>query len=104
MYDKEGLVELAQGLSDLGWELVASGNTSAKLNEAGIAHLEVAEVTARPNARRAGQDRSTRRSTAASWPTARSPSTSTILSTNGIEAIDLVASNLYPFSSTPPSS
>ena len=31
VYDKEGLVELAQGLSDLGWELVASGNTSAKL-------------------------------------------------------------------------
>ena len=38
VYDKEGLVELAQGLSDLGWELVASGNTSAKLSEAGIAH------------------------------------------------------------------
>ena len=31
VYDKEGLVELAQGLSDLGWELVASGNTSATL-------------------------------------------------------------------------
>ena len=38
VYDKEGLVELAQGLSDLGWELVASGNTSARLNEAGVAH------------------------------------------------------------------
>ena len=42
VYDKEGLVDLAQGLSDLGWELVASGNTSAKLTEAGIAHLAVA--------------------------------------------------------------
>ena len=29
VYDKNGLVDLAQGLSDLGWELVASGNTSA---------------------------------------------------------------------------
>ena len=48
VYDKEGLVELAQGLSDLGWELVASGNTAAKLSEAGIAHLEVAEVTGSP--------------------------------------------------------
>ena len=48
VYDKEGLVELAQGLSDLGWELVASGNTSAKLSEAGIAHLEVAQVTGSP--------------------------------------------------------
>ena len=48
VYDKEGLVDLAQGLSDLGWELVASGNTSAKLSEAGIAHLEVAQVTGSP--------------------------------------------------------
>ena len=31
VYDKEGLVELAQGLSELGWELVASGNTAAAL-------------------------------------------------------------------------
>jgi len=38
VYDKEGLVELAQGLADLGWELVASGNTSAELAGAGIAH------------------------------------------------------------------
>ena len=45
VYDKEGLVELAQGLSDLGWELVASGNTAAKLSEAGVAHIEVAEAT-----------------------------------------------------------
>ena len=48
VYDKEGLVELAQGLADLGWELVASGNTSAALAEAGIAHLQVAEVTGSP--------------------------------------------------------
>ena len=33
MYDKAGLVELAQGLSELGWDLVASGNTAAKLSE-----------------------------------------------------------------------
>ena len=35
VYDKEGLVELAQGLSELGWELVASGNTAAALADAG---------------------------------------------------------------------
>ena len=48
VYDKEGLVELAQGLSDLGWELVASGNTAAALAGAGIAHLSVADVTGSP--------------------------------------------------------
>ena len=34
VYDKEGLVELARGLSGLGWELVASGNTAAALGQA----------------------------------------------------------------------
>ncbi len=48
VYDKEGLLELAQGLADLDWELVASGNTSAALTEAGIAHLGVADVTGSP--------------------------------------------------------
>ena len=48
VYDKEGLVELAQGLADLGWELVASGNTAAALAGAGIDHLGVAEVTGSP--------------------------------------------------------
>ena len=37
VYDKTGLVDLAQGLGDLGWELVASGKTAAALAEAGIA-------------------------------------------------------------------
>ena len=31
VYDKTGLIELAEGLSGLGWDLVASGNTSAAL-------------------------------------------------------------------------
>ena len=48
VYDKTGLVELARGLSDLGWELVSSGGTSAALAEAGIAHTEVAELTGAP--------------------------------------------------------
>ena len=48
VYDKTGLVELARGLAGLGVELVASGNTAAALDEAGIAHRQVAEVTGSP--------------------------------------------------------
>ena len=48
VYDKTGLVELARGLSDLGWELISSGGTSAALAEAGIAHIEVADLTGAP--------------------------------------------------------
>ncbi len=101
VYDKEGLVELAQGLSDLGWELVASGNTSAKLSEAGIAHLEVAEVTGSPEML-GGRVKTLHPKIHGGILADRSkPEHRDDLSTNGIEAIDLVVSNLYPFSSDP---
>ncbi|MGB7051742.1 MAG: bifunctional phosphoribosylaminoimidazolecarboxamide formyltransferase/IMP cyclohydrolase, partial [Acidimicrobiales bacterium] len=48
VYDKSGLEHLARGLSELGWELVASGKTSAALGAAGIPHREVADVTGAP--------------------------------------------------------
>ncbi len=101
VYDKEGLVELAQGLSDLGWELVASGNTSAKLTEAGIAHLEVAQVTGSPEML-GGRVKTLHPKIHGGILADRSkPAHLDDLATNGIEAIDLVVSNLYPFSSDP---
>ncbi len=48
VYDKTGAVDLARGLADLGWELISSGGTSAALAEAGIAHVEVADLTGAP--------------------------------------------------------
>ena len=48
VYDKTGLIDLARGLVDLGWELIASGKTAAALADAGIAVTEVAEVTGAP--------------------------------------------------------
>ena len=48
VYDKTGLVEFAAGLSELGWELISSGGTSAALAEAGVAYTEVAELTGAP--------------------------------------------------------
>ena len=101
VYDKEGLVDLAQGLSDLGWELVASGNTSAKLSEAGIAHLEVAQVTGSPEML-GGRVKTLHPKIHGGILADRSkPEHLEDLSENDIEAIDLVVSNLYPFSSDP---
>jgi phosphoribosylaminoimidazolecarboxamide formyltransferase/IMP cyclohydrolase len=48
VYDKDGLAELAQGLVELGWDLLASGNTSAVLTDSGIAHRAVSDVTGSP--------------------------------------------------------
>ena len=101
VYDKEGLVELAQGLSDLGWELVASGNTAAKLSEAGVAHIEVAEVTGSPEML-GGRVKTLHPKIHGGILADRSkPEHLDDLATNGIDAIDLVVSNLYPFSSDP---
>jgi len=101
VYDKEGLVELAQGLSDLGWELVASGNTSIELAGAGIAHLQVAEVTGSPEML-GGRVKTLHPKIHGGILADRDePDHLADLEANGIAAIDLVVSNLYPFSSAP---
>jgi phosphoribosylaminoimidazolecarboxamide formyltransferase/IMP cyclohydrolase len=101
VYDKEGLVEFAQGLVGLGWELVASGNTSATLREAGVAHREVAEVTGSPEML-GGRVKTLHPKIHGGILADRSKDEHVAdLANNGIEAIDLVVVNLYPFSSDP---
>jgi phosphoribosylaminoimidazolecarboxamide formyltransferase / IMP cyclohydrolase len=101
VYDKEGLVELARGLSELGWELVASGKTAAELGEAGIAHLEVAQVTGSPEML-GGRVKTLHPKIHGGILADRSkPEHRADLEANGIEAVDLVVSNLYPFGSDP---
>ena len=43
--DKTGLIPFAQGLSDLGYELVSTGGTAATLREAGLTVVDVSQVT-----------------------------------------------------------
>jgi phosphoribosylaminoimidazolecarboxamide formyltransferase/IMP cyclohydrolase len=101
VYDKEGLAELAQGLADLGWELVASGNTSAKLTEEGIAHREVAEVTGSPEML-GGRVKTLHPKIHGGILADRSRSEHMDdLAAQGIDVIDLVVCNLYPFRSDP---
>jgi phosphoribosylaminoimidazolecarboxamide formyltransferase/IMP cyclohydrolase len=101
VYDKEGLVELARGLSELGWELVASGNTAAALADAGIAHLLVADVTGSPEML-GGRVKTLHPKIHGGILADRDePSHLADLEAQGIEPIDLVVSNLYPFSSDP---
>ena len=48
VYDKSGLEEFARGLSELGWDLVASGGTARALESAGLAVTPVERVTQAP--------------------------------------------------------
>ena len=95
--DKTGLVALARGLEELGWQLVATDGTRAALAAEGIQARSVEDLTGSPSlldgrvktlhpkihaailARRGNQEHMAE------------------LAEYGIEPIDLVAANLYPF-------
>ncbi len=101
VYDKTGLVELAGGLAELGWELVASGKTASVLDEAGIAHLEVSAVTGSPEMLGGRVKTLHPRIHGGILADRSEPSHLADVADQGIELIDLVVSNLYPFSSDP---
>lgn len=48
VFDKTGIVELARGLHDAGWELVSSGGTAKAVADAGIPVTDVADLTGSP--------------------------------------------------------
>jgi len=101
VYDKTGLVELAGGLAELGWELVASGKTAAALADAGIAVTEVAEVTGAPEML-GGRVKTLHPKVHGGILADRSnPAHLADLAAQHIEPVDLVVCNLYPFSSDP---
>ena len=98
--DKSGLIEFAQGLRELDWEIISTGGTAKTLRDASIPVRDVAEVTHFPEmldgrvktlhpvvhggllARRDVEEHMT------------------ALAEQGIDTIDLVAVNLYPFRET----
>lgn len=48
VYDKSGVVDLARGLRDLGWDIVSSGGTAAAIAAAGVPVTDVADLTGSP--------------------------------------------------------
>ncbi|HEX4979958.1 MAG TPA: bifunctional phosphoribosylaminoimidazolecarboxamide formyltransferase/IMP cyclohydrolase PurH, partial [Acidimicrobiales bacterium] len=48
VYDKTGVVDLARGLADAGWELVSSGGTAKALSDAGLPVTDLADFTGYP--------------------------------------------------------
>ena|SRR5436309_2293480 len=46
--DKTGLVDLARGLVDHGYEIVSTGGTARALTDAGLAVINVSDVTGFP--------------------------------------------------------
>ncbi|MCH5236459.1 MAG: bifunctional phosphoribosylaminoimidazolecarboxamide formyltransferase/IMP cyclohydrolase [Muribaculaceae bacterium] len=98
--DKKGIVEFASALEKLGWGLIATGGTLRTLRDAGLKVSDIQDVTGFPEicegrvktlhpkvhgallARRDKEDHLKQ------------------ISENGIEPIDMVCVNLYPFEAT----
>jgi phosphoribosylaminoimidazolecarboxamide formyltransferase / IMP cyclohydrolase len=101
VHDKTGLVDLARGLTDLGWTLVASGNTARTLEEAGIPTTQVSTVTGSPEML-GGRVKTLHPRIHGGILADRSvPGHLADLEAQGIDPIDLVVSNLYPFAAEP---
>jgi len=98
--DKRGVVEFAKSLKRLGWDIIATGGTMTCLREAGVEVINISDVTGFPEicegrvktlhpkvhggllARRDSDDHMAQ------------------LAENGIETIEMVCVNLYPFEAT----
>jgi phosphoribosylaminoimidazolecarboxamide formyltransferase/IMP cyclohydrolase len=101
VYDKTGLEAFARGLVSLGFELVSSGGTSRALAEAGIPHVEVEAVTGAPEML-GGRVKTLHPKIHGGILADRSkPDHLADLERQGIDTIDLVACNLYPFRAEP---
>jgi len=101
VFDKTRIVELARGLHDLGWELISSGGTAGVVAEAGIPVVDVADHTGSPIMLGHRVVTLHPRIHGGILADRDNPEHLDDLEANGIDPIDLVVGNLYPFSSDP---
>jgi phosphoribosylaminoimidazolecarboxamide formyltransferase/IMP cyclohydrolase len=100
VYDKEGLEELAKGLSELGIKILSTGGTYSRLAAAKIPVTSVSEVTGFPEILR-GRVKSLHPKIHGGILACReTPQDMEDLARHGIQPIDLVVVNLYPFEAT----
>jgi phosphoribosylaminoimidazolecarboxamide formyltransferase/IMP cyclohydrolase len=98
--DKRGVVVFAQGLVELGWDIISTGGTAAALHSARIPVVEVAEVTGFPELLDGRVKTLHPAIHAALLARRRFPEHVAALKKHQITPIDLVAVNLYPFQAT----
>ena len=96
--DKRGLVPFVSGLADLGVEIISTGGTCRALREAGIDVIEVSEKTGFPEIMD-GRVK-TLHPTIHGGLLGRRGTDEGVMAEHGIEPIDLLAVNLYPFEQT----
>ncbi len=98
--DKSGVVEFAQRLLSVGWEIIATGGTMKLLREKGVEVINISDVTGFPEICD-GRVKTLHPKVHGGLLARRdNPSHLQALKENGIEFIDMVCVNLYPFRQT----
>jgi len=98
--DKTGVADFAKGLAGLGVEILSTGGTAAALREAGLEVTDVAEFTGQEEILGGRVKTLHPRLHAALLARRNDPEHTATLEREGIEPIDLVCVNLYPFEDT----
>ena len=98
--DKSGLLDLARALAAMGVELISTGGTSAMLRAAGLAVRDVSEVTGFPEMMD-GRVKTLHPAVHGALLALRDDDEHLVaMAAHGIEPIDLLIVNLYPFEET----
>ncbi len=100
VYDKTGLLALAEGLRGLGWDLLATGGTLKALREAAVAVTEVADYTGAPECFEGRVKTLHPKIHGGLLFRREAPAHRADAERLGIAPIDLVVVNLYPFEAT----
>jgi phosphoribosylaminoimidazolecarboxamide formyltransferase/IMP cyclohydrolase len=96
--DKHGLIPFASGLAELGVEILSTGGTCRTLHEAGLDVIEVSDTTGFPEIMD-GRVK-TLHPTIHGGLLGRRGTDDAVMAEHGIEPIDLLVVNLYPFEQT----
>lgn len=98
--DKTGVVEFATQLKSLGWDIIATGGTMKLLQDSGLQVINISEVTGFPEICD-GRVKTLHPKVHGGLLARRDdPKHLAELKANGIEFIDMVCVNLYPFRET----
>jgi len=98
--DKSGLVGFAKALTDHGIELISTGGTAKALKDAGLAVIDVAELTGFPEMMDGRVKTLHPKVHGALLAVRGNKEHAASMRTHGIEPIDLLVVNLYPFEAT----
>src|SRR5262245_36282665 len=98
--DKTGVIDFARTLADFGVEIISTGGTAKTLRDAGLKVIDVSEITGFPEMMDGRVKTLHPKVHGALLALRDNPDHVDAMQQHGIEPIDMVVVNLYPFAET----